>query len=77
MGYFYSIVNTCASKWMRNGKLKLKLVRSEKKKRVYDAQTRKNANTGYIHTIASILYVPQFAAWLHSAAELSRKLFKQ
>ena len=31
MGYFYSIVNTCASKWTRNGKLKLKLVRPEKK----------------------------------------------
>ena len=30
-GYFYSIVNTCASKWTRNGKLKLKLVRPEKK----------------------------------------------
>ena len=23
MGYFYSTVNTCASKWTRNGKLKL------------------------------------------------------
>ena len=31
MGYFYSIVNTCVSKWTRNGKLKLKLVRPEKK----------------------------------------------
>ena len=31
MEYFYSIVNTCASKWTRNGKLKLKLVRPEKK----------------------------------------------
>ena len=30
-GYFYSIVNTCASKWMRNDKLKLKLVCPEKK----------------------------------------------
>ena len=29
MGYFYSIVNTCTS--TRNGKLKLKLVRPEKK----------------------------------------------
>ena len=44
MGYFYSIVNTCASEWTHNGKLKLKLVRPEKKQRVYDAQTRKNAN---------------------------------
>ena len=44
MGFFYSIVNTCASKWTRNGKLKLKLVCPEKKYRVYDAQTRKNAN---------------------------------
>ena len=43
-GYFYSIVNTCASKWTRNSKLKLKLVRPEKKIRVYDAQMRKNAN---------------------------------
>ena len=43
MGYFYSIVNTCASKWARNGKLKLKLERPEKKIRVYDAQTCKNA----------------------------------
>ena len=32
MGYFYSIVNTCASKWTRNGKLKLKPVRPEKNK---------------------------------------------
>ena len=31
MGYFYSIVNSRASKWTRNGKLKLKLVRPEKK----------------------------------------------
>ena len=30
MGCFYSIVNTCASKWTRNGKFKLKLVRPEK-----------------------------------------------
>ena len=30
-GYFYSIVNTCVSKWTRNGKLKLKLVHPEKK----------------------------------------------
>ena len=29
---------------MRNGKRKLKLVRPEKKWRVYDAQTRKYAN---------------------------------
>ena len=33
VGYFHSIVNTCASKWTRNGKLKLKLVRPEKKKK--------------------------------------------
>ena len=39
-------MNTCASKWTRNGKLKLKLVRPEKKIRVYDAQTPKNANPG-------------------------------
>ena len=44
MRYFYSIVNTCTSKWTRNGKFKLKLVRPGKKERVYDAQTRKNAN---------------------------------
>ena len=31
MGYFYSIVNICGSKWTRNAKLKLKLVRPEKK----------------------------------------------
>ena len=30
-GIFYSIVNTCTSKWTHNGKLKLKLVRPEKK----------------------------------------------
>ena len=30
MGYFYSIVNSCVSKWTRSGKLKLKLVRPEK-----------------------------------------------
>ena len=30
-GIFYSIVNTCASKWTRNDKLKLKLVRPETK----------------------------------------------
>ena len=46
MGYSYSIVNTCASKWTLNDKLKLKLVHPEKKQRVYDAQTRKNANSG-------------------------------
>ena len=33
-----------ASNWMRNGKLKLKLVRPEGKKRVYDVQMCKNAN---------------------------------
>ena len=43
MGYFYSIVNICVSKWTRNGKVKLNLVRPEKKYRVCDAQTRKNA----------------------------------
>ena len=48
MGYFYPIVNTCASKWTLNGKLKLKLVRPEKKQRVYDAQTCKNANPAFI-----------------------------
>ena len=31
VGYFYSIVNTCASEWTLNGKLKLKLVHPEKK----------------------------------------------
>ena len=31
MGWFDSIVNGCASKWTRDGKLKLKLVRPEKK----------------------------------------------
>ena len=30
-GIFLLHVNTCASKWTRNGKLKLKLVRPEKK----------------------------------------------
>ena len=44
--YFYSIVNTCVSKWTRNDKHKLKLVHLEKIQRVYDAQTRKNANPG-------------------------------
>ena len=34
------------SKWTLNGKLKLKFVRPEKTQRVYDAQTRKNANPG-------------------------------
>ena len=29
MRYFYSTVNTCASKWTSNAKLKLKLVRPE------------------------------------------------
>ena len=38
------MVNTCASEWTRNDKLKLKLVRPEKKQKVYDAQTCKNAN---------------------------------
>ena len=33
MRYLYSIVNACASEWMRNGKLKLKLVPPEKKQR--------------------------------------------
>ena len=42
-GIFHSIVNTCASKWTPNGKL---FVRPEKKMRVYDVQTRKNANPG-------------------------------
>ena len=37
-------MNTCTSKGTRNGKLKLKLVRPEKKIWVYDAQTCKNAN---------------------------------
>ena len=37
---FYSIVNTCASKWTRNGKLKLKLVHAEKNK---GSMTRKRA----------------------------------
>ena len=31
MGYFYSIVNTCVPKWTRTVKLKLKLLRPEKK----------------------------------------------
>ena len=31
MGYLYFILNTCASKWTRNSKRKLKLVRPEKK----------------------------------------------
>ena len=33
MGYFYSIVNTYTSKWTHNGKVKLKLVRPEEKKK--------------------------------------------
>ena len=33
MEYFYSIVNTCASKWMRNGIHNSKLVRPEGKKK--------------------------------------------
>ena len=59
MGYFYFIVNTCVSKWTRNGKLKLKLVRPQKKKRVYDAQTRKNANPalgGIVYFLSMCFY---------------------
>ena len=41
-GIFLLHVNTCASKWTRNGKLKLKLVCPEKKKN--ESMTRKNAN---------------------------------
>ena len=50
-GIFLLFVNTCASKWTRNDKLKLKLVHPEKKHRVYDAQTRKNANPAYYVTL--------------------------
>ena len=40
MGYFYSTVNTFASKWMRNGKFKLKLVRPEKKRGLWRADAQ-------------------------------------
>ena len=52
-GIFLVPLNTCASKWTRNGKHKFKLVRPEKKWKVYGAQTRKNANPG-LHQKASV-----------------------
>ena len=47
MWYFYSIVNTCTSKWTRNGKLKLKLVRPEKKNK--GPMTRRRARMPTLH----------------------------
>ena len=46
-GIFYSIVNTCTSKWTRNGKVKLKLVRPEKKNKGSMTRRRvRNAKPG-------------------------------
>ena len=62
---FYSIVNTCASKWTRNGKLKLKLVRPEKTRRFSNHMSRLLSRS---HTFAIIVILDlkrHQSMWIH------------
>ena len=64
MEYFYSIVNTCASEWTCYCKLKLKLVRPERKQRVFDVQTHKNANPAAVGTQCLLLACPKVSPFI-------------